>query len=172
MDNFVGFVTLGETKEGVLLVRNASGVPINADSFPTFRVYGPEGPMTNGTGTCSFLHTDSVEDATNASPIVITSTAHGLETGMRVTIAGVLGNTAANGTFTVTKVNANQFSLQTSVGSGVYTSGGTWNVTGAYAYEVPALGADGYEAGQSQKVLFTYTIAAAAMGQVHTFMVS
>ena len=41
--------------------------------------------------------------ATNETPIKIrTAAAHGLATGDRVTIAGVPGNTAANGTFTVT----------------------------------------------------------------------
>jgi hypothetical protein len=62
--------------------------------------------------------------ATNASPIVVTAAAHGYQTGHSVTIAGVLGNTAANGTFLVTRVSADTFSLIGSTGNGAYTSGG------------------------------------------------
>jgi hypothetical protein len=66
-----------------------------------------------------------VSAATNATPIVITSDrAHNLTTGDTVIILGVLGNTAANGTWVVTVVSSTTFSLNTSVGNGVYTSGG------------------------------------------------
>jgi len=68
----------------------------------------------------------AVTGATNASPIVVTSTGHALNTGDAVSISGVAGNTAANGTFTVTKVDANTFSLNGSTGNAAYTSGGTW----------------------------------------------
>lgn len=66
-----------------------------------------------------------VTDATNATPIVITtSVAHGWATGDLIAITGVGGNTAANGNWTMTNVSATTFSLDTSVGNGVYTSGG------------------------------------------------
>ena len=68
----------------------------------------------------------SLTGATNASPIVITSTAHLLNTGDTISISGVVGNTAANGIFTITKVDANSFSLNGSTGNGAYSSGGTW----------------------------------------------
>ncbi len=66
----------------------------------------------------------AINGATNASPIVVTAAAHGLETGDRVTIASVGGNTAANGSFTVTVLSSSTFSLDGSVGNGAYTSGG------------------------------------------------
>lgn len=66
----------------------------------------------------------AITGATNASPIVITAAGHGLATGNRVVVKGVLGNTAANGFFTVTVVDANTFSLDGSAGGGAYTSGG------------------------------------------------
>ena len=69
----------------------------------------------------------AITGATNASPIVITSAAHRLETGHVVEITGVGGNTAANGTWTITRVGANTFSLNGSTGNGAYTSGGTWS---------------------------------------------
>ena len=72
--------------------------------------------------------------ATNESPIKIRTThAHGLATGDRVTISGVQGNTAANGTFTVTVPASTTppespaltvFTLDGSSGSGAYTGGG------------------------------------------------
>jgi Putative phage tail protein len=58
-------------------------------------------------------------------PIQITATSHGYKTGQKITIAGVLGNTAANGNWTVTVVDPNNFTLNGSVGNGAYTSGGT-----------------------------------------------
>jgi hypothetical protein len=64
--------------------------------------------------------------ATNASPIVITSAAHGLANGNQVEIEDVLGNTAANGSFIVTVIDANRFSLTGSTGNGAYVSGGFW----------------------------------------------
>lgn len=72
----------------------------------------------------------NITGATNAAPIVITSTAHGLTTGTVVTIASVGGNTAANGTWPITVLTANTFSLNNSTGNASYTSGGTWTVQG------------------------------------------
>lgn len=72
------------------------------------------------------IATGSVSDATNAAPIVITSSSHGLDTGDLVIIEGVAGNTAANGVWSITKVDANKFSLDGSVGNAAYTSGGAW----------------------------------------------
>lgn len=66
-----------------------------------------------------------VTNATNATPIVITTAgAHGLTTTDPAIIYGVVGNINANGFWTVTVVDATHFSLDTSVGSGGYTSGG------------------------------------------------
>jgi type II secretory pathway pseudopilin PulG len=69
-----------------------------------------------------------ITNASNASPIVITSTGHNLATGAPVFISGVAGNTNANGYFTITYVDPNNFSLNGSTGNGTYTSGGTWAV--------------------------------------------
>lgn len=71
----------------------------------------------------------AITGATNANPIVITSTAHGYSNGDKVTISGVGGNTAANGTFLVAGAAADTFQLTTLAGvnvagNGAYTSGG------------------------------------------------
>lgn len=71
----------------------------------------------------------TITGATNATPIVITIVGHGLLTGMTVTIADVTGNTAANGTWAITALTADTFSLDTSVGNGAYAGGGTCLVT-------------------------------------------
>lgn len=65
-----------------------------------------------------------VTAASNAAPVQITAVAHGLITGERVVVAGVVGNYDANGDWVVTKVDADNVTLNTSVGSGAYTSGG------------------------------------------------
>jgi hypothetical protein len=67
----------------------------------------------------------TVTAATNAGPIVLTIGTHSLANGMFVRVAGVGGNTAANGDWQITVVNATQISLNGSTGNGAYTSGGT-----------------------------------------------
>lgn len=67
-----------------------------------------------------------ITDASNATPIVITAAGHGLSNGEEVRIRNVGGNTAADGYWTVANKTTDTFELATSVGSGAYTSGGTW----------------------------------------------
>jgi len=66
----------------------------------------------------------TITGATNASPIVITSAAHGYADGDRVLVDSVGGNTAANGSWTVANKADNTFELAGSTGNGDYTSGG------------------------------------------------
>ena len=71
----------------------------------------------------------AISGATNATPVVVTATAHGYSNGDIVYIDGVAGNLAANGLWKIASVAANTFELQrldgTNVtGSGAYTSGG------------------------------------------------
>src|SRR3989442_668334 len=138
---FAGFVVQESTLNAVLLCKDNNGKPVNADALPTFRLYGPAGYL-GLSGTCSLLDSGSVSGATNANRIVVTSTAHGLASGAVVTIAGVLGNTAANTTAAVTVIDANTFSIAVA-GNGAYTSGGVWNLAGAYRYSVACTGANG-----------------------------
>lgn len=72
------------------------------------------------------LTTKAITNASNTSPIVITSTAHGRSTGDIVVVANVKGNEGANGTWVITAIDANTFSLDGSVTSGVYVRGGNW----------------------------------------------
>lgn len=84
----------------------------------------------------------TITGATNATPIVVTSTAHGYNNGDEVVIAGVGGNTAANGTCIVASATASTFALTDQSGAnvsgnGAYTSGGTavrWVWTKALAW--------------------------------------
>jgi hypothetical protein len=72
-----------------------------------------------------------ITGASNSLPIIVDSASHGLTTGTRVTISGVGGNAAANGTFTVTRISDDQFSLDMSDGtsSGFYASNtGQWSL--------------------------------------------
>ncbi len=70
--------------------------------------------------------TGTITNATNASPIVITSAGHGLSTGATVKIEGVTGNTSANNTWTITVLGADTFSLDDSHGTAAYIASGTW----------------------------------------------
>jgi hypothetical protein len=73
----------------------------------------------------------TITGATNASPIVITATAHGMNNGDVVMVSGVLGNTAANGKFTIANKAANTFELAGSTGNGAYVSGGVATTAGS-----------------------------------------
>lgn len=98
-----------------------------------FRVRMTQGDSRTGGGNLDriSLLTGSITGATNASPIVITSSSHNLLSGTRVTIQGVGGNTAANADWVITVIDTNTFSLNGSTGNGAYTSGGTWKVDSA-----------------------------------------
>ena len=72
----------------------------------------------------------TVTGATNASPIVVTSAAHGFTNGMVVTVDSVEGNTNANGDWVVTDATTDTFKLYTtagvaSSGNSAYTTGGS-----------------------------------------------
>src|SRR3954468_16497150 len=78
-----------------------------------------------------------VSGSTNATPIVITLAAnHGLKNGDRIAIAGVTGNTNANGAWRLSSVGATTATLVGSVGNG--THGGTVRV-GVMMDETPTM---------------------------------
>jgi hypothetical protein len=108
---------LGNTAaNGTFTVTNFSGTQ--------FFLFGTSGNGSYVSGGVAGISGVLISNASNASPIVITAPSS-FTTGTVVTISGVLGNAAANGTFTVTNISGTQFSLNGSVGSGAYTSGGT-----------------------------------------------
>jgi hypothetical protein len=77
--------------------------------------------MGHGLGFSNLSSTLTLTGASNASPIVITAANHGIANGDVVTIQGAIGNTAANGTWTVANRTANTFELVGSTGNGGYT---------------------------------------------------
>ncbi len=69
--------------------------------------------------------TTAVTAATTATPVQITSVAHGLVSGNWAIVLNALGNTGANGIYPVLWVDVDNVTLTGSVGAGAYTSGGT-----------------------------------------------
>jgi len=136
----------GITTDAIVLIAGATQSAYNgyqtllsgSGSTFTFEVAGS--PATPATGTITAATArisrgpawknggQNLTNATNATPISITATSHGLATGDSVEINNVSGNTAANGIWTITRVDANTFTLDTSVGNGAYISG-----TGSFA---------------------------------------
>lgn len=81
--------------------------------------------VVNNTVRDVTVHKVNVTNATNASPIVITTDGnHNFITGDLVGVSGVGGNDAANNSFTITKLTDTTFELDGSTGNGAYTSGG------------------------------------------------
>ncbi|MEI7474684.1 MAG: hypothetical protein WCK67_07880 [bacterium] len=115
----------------------ADPTPVN-DNFETLRVSNNDIESRTATIENSYIKKDGsvkstglqsykplvITGATNTTPIVITSTNHARVTGDSLSINGVLGNTASNGNFIITVIDANTFSLNGSVGNGAYISGG------------------------------------------------
>jgi hypothetical protein len=84
------------------------------------------GTPTVNVGAFSNTSVLTVNSATNASPIVITTSAnHGLQTEDWVDIRSVLSNTAANGRWMITVLSNTTFSLMGSTGNGASTPSGT-----------------------------------------------
>ncbi len=52
---FIGYAQLDQAFVTYFLCRDQNDVPIQADSLPTWQVYGPDGPMTNGSGSAQML---------------------------------------------------------------------------------------------------------------------
>ena len=93
----------------------------------------------------------AISAASNATPIRLTFTSNTIVTGTGVTITGVVGNTAANGTNYLKFISSTQADLYSDyactvgvAGNGVYVSGGTGalNLTGCAEIN-PALGVSG-----------------------------
>lgn len=167
---FVGFVELEQTIVLGVTTRNGSIVPVNSDTAPpTYMVYADAVPLVNG--NTSFHHTGSISSAANNGSGLyrITSTGHGLQTGQRVTITGT--SVAADGTFLVTRIDADNFDLQSSTyGSSAAT--GTWNTTGRYKASIAATTANGYQRGKMYRVELDFKISSTSYGDELCFMVT
>ena len=71
----------------------------------------------------------TITGATQASPVVVTSTAHGYSNGDDVEINSVVGMTELNGKrYTIANVTANTFELAGTDGTGLYSIRFRWNV--------------------------------------------
>lgn len=111
------FVCLSAYAQEGPTIAISEGGPTNAAYQ---HVYGYSGSNLIYTCTAASVNSTraftrvSISAATNANPVVFTSTGHGLDANSRpkVTISGGTGNwTAANGTFTATVTSANAFSI-------------------------------------------------------------
>lgn len=106
----------------------------------------------------------NIASSTNTSPIKITtSAAHNLETGMMVIVANHTLNTAANGLWTVTVVDADEFTLDGSVFNGTGGATGTVQSLDLGGFGIPEDGVDDVEAS-------TFNVAYEAGGDRDTFV--
>lgn len=118
---------------GTLAIANTSASTYGAFDAGGYHVAQPDAPgsptYSNAAGLTiapSSTAGTAISNATNATPIAVTTSgSHALTTGDTVFIAGVLGNLAANGAFTVVVTSGTVFTLVGSAGSGGWTSGGT-----------------------------------------------
>lgn len=170
---FVGFVDLEDTIAFAFTVRNASRSPVAPDTDPSFRVYGPDGLIATNTRLATKLDTVSISSVVATSPITVnTSSDHGFYTGDRITITGVGGITAANSTWTITKVDADTFTLDTSTESGTYTSGGTAHVAGLWQVSIDVLQSLGFERGVTYTVRVAYAVSGTNYVEEFSFQVT
>lgn len=94
-------------------------------AYPTANL-GPDNPIEIQF-VCGYgAHTPlAITAATNASPIVITTAAHGRTANDTILVENVGGNTNADGTWKITVPLATTMGLLTSSGNAAWTSGGT-----------------------------------------------
>jgi Flp pilus assembly protein TadG len=109
----------------VAIVPYAAGVNVGAAYADAVR--GPV-PVRAVSGAAWLASAKSITGVSKANPAVVTVTSHGLSTGDKVYISGISGNMSSlnNKTYTITKVNADSFSLQNTSTStfGNYSNGG------------------------------------------------
>lgn len=106
--------------------------PVAYQSLLLALVEFPDG-STLGLCTHDLSVVQGISGATNASPIVVNVVGHGLSTGNQVVVDEVAGNWAAVGTWTITVVDSDHFSLNSSIGNAAYLSG-TGTVRSALQY--------------------------------------
>jgi hypothetical protein len=132
--------------DGTLRINGtALNATLAASRTPRFALYDPSAGtytqddvgiakiLTNPTLAAVATGDRTLTNATNATPIVCTTAgSHRLHNGQQITISGVTGNTAANGTFYIKKNTATTFSLYSDAnlttavaGNGAYAAGGT-----------------------------------------------
>ena len=107
--------------EGVFAANNSDTQPtwiVTVISPTRLSLDGSDGtasaPYTSGTGRLRGPQVNGsvpIQRAENANPIVVTAQSHGFMSGETVTIAGVLGNTNANGAYPIRVLDANSFVL-------------------------------------------------------------
>src|SRR5262249_32041313 len=117
----------GVQSSGTHTVTVADAFALNGTS-PNERLTAPRSVGdVNGDGYEDFyvgnVRSGPVSVATNTGPVVITSDNHGLQSGAKVFIYGA--GPGANGTWTITKLDDNRFSLNNSSSSTTYVNG-TW----------------------------------------------
>lgn len=117
-------IYMGFWADGNLILPPASPVDGYQYSYPEVSFLWMD-LLTRSTGP--IVNILSIIDASNTTPITITvnSDTAGLRDMEPVTVASVGGNTAANGSFSITNITSSGFDLVGSAGTGAYTSGGT-----------------------------------------------
>jgi hypothetical protein len=135
----------GLNETGGIVIRSKGGHAIHCDTT---------GNQLSGSVTNVFFTT----------PIKINSPGHFLETGDVVTVTGVTGNTGANGTFIVTRVDNDNFLLNGSTRTSAYTGGGSWaSLSGEALSVASSVGSGAYVHGTGKALLLSGTAATDAL---------
>jgi len=129
---------------GVLAILNLAAGTFGPFAAGTYHAAQPgvaSAPTYSNTASLTIPPSATVGNVTgtanNAGAVKLTITGHGFMTGDVIAVVGVLGTTAANGTWSVTVNDANHVTLDGSAYAGAYTGGGI-----AYAPTLAAFTAD------------------------------
>ncbi len=114
-----------------------------------FPATGGSAIILGGDVSGELAHSSTITSSTNATPIVITKAAHGFTTGSTVTVAGHATNTAANGTWKITVLSANTYSLNGSIGNGIGINTGATSMGDDVFVIINANGANGLSSADS-----------------------
>jgi len=119
----LSFAAAGKTLAALNLNSANGGDEIRIVETPSVAITGTNGKFTAQLPSPTSL--PAISAASNTSPIQITTgVPHNLVTDDYVYITSVSGNLGANGFWKITRVNDVSFTLNNSVGTGAWTSGG------------------------------------------------
>src|SRR5438876_7912683 len=128
-DTFRTLKAVGDLNSSLRVTTNMLRADLSADHFGGKRRLSDSKFWTtlyNGPPDQGYFYLEQgsiITNVSNTAPIVVTTNGHDLRTGQQVVISGVNFPSTANGTWTVTVINATQFSLNGSAGNFNYTYG-------------------------------------------------
>ncbi len=164
---FLGFFDEMAAASFVAPLTDGDHGPISPDAAPVLVLYGADGPLA-GTSEGEPAQEGAVTAISTAAPAVVTSAAHGLQTGQAVEL---VGTTARDGFYLATVLSADTFSLDGTTAGSAQAAVGSWRSAGVWRFDLPTAALPSLAAGSTYTAAVTYAVADAPKIDLHTLYV-